>query len=362
MLYVPHEKLTINWAPQGDGFMLSLPWLSMEIDVDNEDKLWIQDATDHLQSSALNQNVQRFIGQLKDYPIFYIQPRSIEAFKGKDLQPCPDLNVDTSTPAALIETFGCTIADELKRESIPVWTWDWEKILCKARIPGTDLYDPVSLISYLICYRLEWESTTWSGQDGLGQFLEQLLQRDEAQFFQAIGWISRQSWFVTTESCQGMEPALTHFEKAHDFIQHYICDEAGHYKFMEQVFEDINLEKEEFPVSPGTKWLVGSHERTATLSPLAFSAMLNLFEAAYYEGQDPISRVIKLSSKPHAAQGYDLHYKINQEHRHCDMPLILATRLAPQTYAHAALTLGLFELTLNFLDKIEKELAKSFAI
>ncbi|MBA3814714.1 MAG: hypothetical protein H0X26_09610, partial [Alphaproteobacteria bacterium] len=93
-----------------------------------------------------------------------------------------------------------------------------------------------------------------------------------------------------------------------------------------------------------------------------FSAMLNLFEAAYYEGQDPISRVIKLSSQPRAAQGYDLHYKINQEHRHCDMPLQLANFLAPQTYVHAALTLGLFELTLNFLDSIEKNLAKTFKI
>ena len=131
---------------------------------------------------------------------------------------------------------------------------------------------------------------------------------------------------------------------------------------MEQVFEDIGLNKDDFPVSDGTKWLLRAHKHTAVLSPLAFSAMINLFEAAYYEGQDPISRVIKLSSKPYSAQGYDLHYKINQEHRHCDIPLLLAAHLAPQTYRHAALTLGLFELTLNFLEKIEKDLAKSCEI
>src|SRR5258708_1617606 len=113
MSYIPHEKLAVNWTPQADAFMLSLPWLAM------------------------------------------------------------------------------------------------------------DLYDPVSFVSYLICYRLEWESVTWSGQDGFGQFLERLLKHDEAQFFQAIGWVSKQSWFVTTEACQGMEPALIHFEKAHDLIHHY---------------------------------------------------------------------------------------------------------------------------------------------
>jgi hypothetical protein len=362
MLYVPHEKLTIHWVSQGNSLMLSLPWLSMEIDVEEGDKAWVQDATHNLQSPPSNQNIQKFITQLKDYPIFYIQPRNIEDFKGKDLQPCPALNVNSSTPSTLLETFGCPIADELKNASIPEWTWDWEKILSKARIPGTDLYDPVSFVSYLICYRLDWESTTWSGQDGFGQFLERLLQKDEKQFFQAIGWISKQSWFVTTESCRSMEPALTHFEKAHELIHHFICDEIGHHKFMEQVFSDIGLNKDDFPVSSGTKWLLAAHKRAAHISLLAFSAMINLFEAAYYEGQDPISRVIKMSSKPYAAQGYDLHYKINQEHRHCDMPILLAAHLAPQTYDHVTQTLGLFELTLNFLDKIEKDLAKSFKI
>src|SRR5688500_2021894 len=94
----------------------------------------------------------------------------------------------------------------------------------------------------------------------------------------------------------------------------------------------------------------------ASLSPLAFSAMINIFEAAFYEGQDPIWRVVKQSSKPEAARGYDLHYKINQEHRHCDMPLVLAQRLAPQCKEHLILTLAIFELTLYFLDQMEKKL------
>ena len=129
---------------------------------------------------------------------------------------------------------------------------------------------------------------------------------------------------------------------------------------MEQVFNDISLNKDDFSIGTATKWLLAAHKRTAIISPLAFSALINIFEAAYYEGQDPISRVIKLSSKPYAAQGFDLHYKINQEHRHCDMPLHLASCLAPQTYSHVALTLGLFELTLNFLDCMEKNLAQTF--
>lgn len=362
MAYIPHEKLSIDWTGNGKSLVLSLPWMSMGIDVTEQDKPWVSDALSHLHSSTSHSNVQRFIHELKDYPLFYIQPRSLEDFQGKDLQACPELTVEASTPERLISTFGCEIAEELKESALPAWTWDREKILSKSRIQGTDLYDPISLITYLICYRLEWESTTWSGQDGFGQFLERLLKRNEDQFFKAIGWISKQSWYVTTESCGAMKPALSHFEKAQKLINHFMCDEAGHYKFMEQVFRDIDLDKDDFPVGEGTKWLLNAHEKTAEISPLAFSAMINLFEAAFYEGQDPISRVIMLSSRPYAAQGYDLHYKINQEHRHCDMPVRLASFLAPQNHSHATLMLGLFELTLSFLDNMEKDLAKRFEL
>lgn len=362
MLLIPHEKLTIDWSPKKDSFVLSLPWLSLEVDVNEEDKPWIQDATDHLHSQPSNQNVQRFISELKENPIFYIQPRAIEEFQRQDLQPCMDLKIDTSTPMALIETFGCKIDDELKKEIIPTWTWDWEKILSKARIPGTDLYDPVTFVSYLVCYRLDWEHTTWSGQDGFGKFLERLVKDDEEKFFQAMGWVVKQSWYITSEACQIMKPALIHFEKAQDLLHHYISEELGHHKFMEQVFEDLELKKEDFPVGQGTKWQLDAFARSAILSPLAFSALINLFEASFYEGEDPISRVLRLSSKPHAARGYDLHYKINEDNRHCDMPVQLASYLAPQTYAHATSTLGLFELTLNFFDTTEKNLVRSFSV
>jgi hypothetical protein len=360
MQYVPHERLSIQWESDNNSFTLFLPWVSLKLKVTEKDKGWVKEATGHIHSASSHQSVQRFIKTLKDYPIFYIQPRSMEEFEGKDLQSCPEIDVDCSTPSKFVESFGCEIEDNLRKDILPAWTWDRDKILSKAHIPSSDFYDPMSFVTYLICYRLEWENMTWSGQDGFGKFMECLLKKDEDKFFQVIGWISRQSWYVTTESGKSMEPALTHFVKGKDWINHFIHDEAGHYKFMEQVFEDIGLNKEDFPVGDGTKWLLASHKRAAMISPLAFSAMINLFEAAYYEGQDPISRVINLSSKPHAARGFDLHYKINQEHRHCDMPVHLAACLAPQTYDHALLTLSLFELTLKFNDDMEQQLVKDF--
>lgn len=356
MYYLPYEMLTITWTPDDSGFTLILPWLTMEIEVEDKDREWIKDATHNLHSNPLSANVQRFIQDLKSYPVFYIKPRTLNDFEGKDLQPCPSLSIDYTTPQRLMNTIGLTLEPALSQDILPDWTWDRARILDKARIAGTDLYDPLSLVTYLICYRLEWESTSWSGQDGLGQILEKFLREDEQKFFKAIGWVSKQSWYVTMESCDAMRPAFETFPKGQDLINHFIMDEAGHYKFMEQVFADLELNKEDFAVAPATKWLLACHKRMAQFSPLAFSAMINLFEAAFYEGQDPISRVIKLSSKPHAARGYDLHYKINQEHRHCDMPVVLANRLAPQTRAHAELTLSIFELTLNFLDKAEMKL------
>jgi len=363
MSYIPHEKLNIEWINNDASILLSLPWMSMEVDVTQEDKEWITDAVYHLHSSPSQSSVQKFIHKLKDCPLFYIQPRNLEEFNEEDLQACPPLDVNPSSPLAFISTFKCKISDELKRNIFPIWTWEREKILNKARIPRTRFYDPISLMSYLICYRLEWESTTWLGQDGFGQFLERLLKHDEAQFFQAIGWVAKQSWYKAMESGKTMKPSLTHFEKGKELIHQFICDGAEYYKFMEQVFRDISLDKEDFPICAGTKWLLKALERTATISPLAFSGLINLFEASTYcEKQDPISRVFKLSSKPYAAQGFDLHYKSNQEHCHYEMPIKLAACLGPQSQGHALLTLSLFELTLNFLETMEKNITKTFKI
>lgn len=357
MRYIPHEQLEINWIANDKSFMLSLPWLSIEVDVDDQNKEWIMDATKNLHFKPESKSVQNFIQNFKEYPIFYFEPRPLEDFKSKDLQTCLKLDVDPTTPTSLLDSFGCEIHSNLLQYIPQRWAWDRKKILSKSKIKGTDLYDPISFVSYLICYRLHWESTSWSGQNGFGKFLEALLKKDEQKFFKAIAWISKQSWYVTRESAHSMEPALVYFPKAKELISHFIADEVGHHKFIEQVFNDICFNKDDFPVAEGTRWFLASHKRAAAVSPLAFSAMINLFEAAYYEGQDPISRIIKLSSKPHAARGYDLHYKINQEHRHCDMPIYLAAMLAPQTQPHALLTLGLFELTLHILDEMEKSLA-----
>ena len=371
MLQIPYEKMAIDWIeskqPLGqskeESLLFSLPWVSTEVDVTEQDKGWIREATAHLHTDPLNENVQKFIRAFTDYPVSYTQPRKLEDFEGKDLQACTDINVDPSTPASLLATFGCPIDPSIQEDVIPAWTWDQEKILEKARIEGTDLYDPMSFITYLICYRLEWESRGWVGQDGFVGFLETLVRdRDEKDFFQAIGWISRQAWQVMTEFCPSMEPALTHFAKAKEVVTSYIAEETGHYKFMEQVFKELDLDKNSFPVEGGTRWLLDSYKRAAAISPLAFSAMVALFEASYYEEEESISAVIKLSSKPHAGRGYELHRKVNMEYRHCDVSGRFGSYLAPQTRSHALLTVGLFELTLNLLEKMEQKLAKSFGI
>jgi hypothetical protein len=356
MQYLPHEALTVNWVDNNTKLSLNLPWLTMELDIDPSEKSRIEKAVHNLHTLSKNDEVQKFITELKDYPLFYYKPRTIEEFKIQDLESCKPCEIDCSTPLNFINTAQIPADPSLLQDVPQQWTWKWDKILNKCRILETDLYDPLSFVSYLICYRLEWESMTWSGQNGLGQLLENFLKEDELKFFQAIGCISRQSHYITLNFCEGMRPSFKHFPKASDLIEHFIKDEIGHHKFMEQVFEDINLDKDNFPVWAATKWVLSMHNHMAISSPLAFSAMVNLFEAAYYEGQDPLSRVIKLSSKPEAARGFDLHYKINQEHRHCDMSLILAGRLAPQQKEHLILTLAIFELTLHFLDQAEKRL------
>lgn len=359
-MHIPHEALKIDWYPDGLSFKLTLPWVEMDIDVNPDEKEeWIADAVTHLHQDPTRSSVQRFMTTLKNYPLGYLAPRSWAEFEGQDLQAStPTLDgLETETPRVFLQTIGAPYSPQLEEDCPPKWVWDPEVILRQSQIPGTTFYDPMSVVTSLICYRLNWESTSWSGEDGLGQGLERILKEDETLFFQKMGWISRQSHYVTKQFHLAVLPALTHFKKAEKEIQHFIQDEVGHFKFMEQTLEDLGFKGAgDFPVGDANRWTLDAFERMGTLSPLAFSAMINLFEAAYYEGQDPLSRVLKLSSRPEAARGYDLHYKINQEHRHCDMPIIFSKRIAPVTRDHVVLATRLFELALSFLDRMEERL------
>lgn len=361
-MHIPYEALKINWQPDGKSFELSLPWLKMDIDVEETEKKWIQEASNHLHKNPSLPSVQRFCDTLKDYPIAYQAPRALKDFENQDLQACPTTltHLNFSTPHSFLTALNVPLSPVLEAMIPSQWTWDLNRILKKSRISGTDLYDPVSVVTYLICYRLNWESTTWSGQGCLGDSLEGLLKTDEKKFFWIMGWISRQSHYVTKQFHVSVEPALEFFPKAQKEIQHFIQDEVGHYKFMEQALQDLGFKgPEDFSLGDGTRWVLDAFEDMGRLSPLAFSAMINIFEAAYYEGQDPLSRVLKKSSKPEAARGYDLHYKINQEHRHCDMPVIFAKHIAPQTKEQVHLTVCLFEIALHFLDEMEKQILQA---
>ena len=360
-MHIPYEKMKINWNQTKDSFELALPWVDISLDVEDKEKSWIEEATHNLHEKPELPSVQKFFETLKAYPLSYQRPRTLEAFEKQDLQPCPDTlaKVDFSTPETFIKTIGVPFSPSLEQDAPPQWTWEMEKILDKAKIPGTDLYDPISLITYLICYRLDWESETWSGQDGMGQILEKIRLNDEVRFFKMVGWISRQSHYVTTQFHISVLPALKHFSKARETLEHFINDEVGHFRFMDQTIADLGFKgAQEFSLGDATRWMLDVFEKLGKISPMAFSAMINVFEAAYYEGQDPLSRVIKRSSKPQAAKGYDMHYKINQDHRHCDMPVILGRYCAPQQKDHALLTVHLFEVTLNLLDIMEKRLDK----
>lgn len=357
-MHVPYPSLKTTWHDGGKSFDIILPWLDMTIDVDQKDAHWVREATTLLYQKTSSPSVQKFFDTLKDYPLSYQAPRREEDFKGKNLQLSPQTGgkIDFSTPEAFVHSLSAPLGDDLKHTLPSQWTWDLETILSATKMPESHLYDPVSVVTYLICYRLQWESTTWSGQDGLGRSLEALLEQDEEKFFWVMGWISRQSHYITTQFHISVQPALKHFPAAKKEIQHFIQDEVGHHKFMEQTLHDLGFKgPEEFSLGQATRWILDAFEEMGRLSPLAFSAMINLFEAAYYEGQDPLSRVLKKSSKPEAARGYDLHYKINQEHRHCDMPVIFSKKIAPQTKDHVCLTVRLFECALHLLDEMEKQ-------
>lgn len=356
--YLPHQKILIEWVKENT-FSLRLPWTTLNIEVENKDKGWIEKAIHSLHGDPGHPLVQRFLDQLSFYPISYQKPRKGEGFVAPFYEKFSGAleAMDFSSPLTFLHSLKIQLEPVLQKDLPLSWEWNEEEVLEKSKIAGTDLYDPISFISYLHLYRYEWEKSKWTGQNGLSQFLEKMVHENEERFFKLIGWISRQSHYVTKNFCKACDNAVKNFTVIAPLLSEYLKEEIGHHKFMEQVISDLGFKSvDEFEVGEATRFLIKVPEILGNLSPLAFCAVINIFEVICYDEIDPISKIVKKSSKPYAAKGYNLHFKINMEHDHAGVPMRLAKLLPPQEKKHLLITMRIYELTLILLEKMEQKL------
>lgn len=345
MNYLPYESLIVNWLPEFTEFQLLLPWIQISVEVDYDEREWLKVGIHNLHSHSLNPKTQKFLSFLKDYPISYIQPRSMNKFKENSFNQNMPTNIDLSSPIALINSLDIKTCPKLLSKILPMWSWNLKDILNKTRILGSNVHDPISLVTYLICKRLEVESYTDVLRKDFSRKLDQLRQDNEARFFNVIKIFLRHTHFVTSQLQDCCHPALQTFSTARPIIQNFMDEELGHDKLMADSLRILGCTNpEDIAVFPSLITLMQLYKNTASLSPLAFTLMTGYFEGVSYTENDDIAIVLQRSSRPEASKGYAIHHDINKEGNHKDFIYELARQLLAVSKEETEIAIRILEV------------------
>ena len=266
-LYQPYHDLKVSWINDNE-ISISTPWINVTFEIEKEMKSSIRNAIFNLHTDPLSSEVQAFLQPLKDYFVSYILPRTLSEFEGLDLetQTCNLDFIDFSTPLSLLRTLGIEYDPSLENDCQASWKWKTDDVLRKSRIPGTDLYDPLSFITSLNLMRLENEGKEEIAQRGLYDILGETLKTNEELFFRYMGWVSRQSHYITSTVCHKFDIPIQRSPILREHLEHYRGDEVGHHKFMEQTLDDLGFKVEDFELGNATKFLSDSFDKFSFLS------------------------------------------------------------------------------------------------
>ncbi len=346
MTYLPFPDLQINWNSDKSGFKLSLPWVLLEIETHPTDLAWIEEATTLLQSDTQNKAVQRFLSELSDYEVAYTAPRVLT---GEPVPPEEDRaswNIALlQTPQAFAQEIDKEASFDLNIQLAPHWQWDLEEVFRVSQISGSEYYDPITVISYLKGLMLRSDAASEQFRAQIPLLLDQLRQADESAFFEFMKTMLRQTHHITQWFQEYAPLSLTTFPEAKKEIEQFLSEEKGHDKLMEHSLKVLSVEHPEtLPVLPENVLLMNLFKYAIQSCPLAFTAMVGFFEGGDYGETDPLADILKKSSLPQAALGYERHFEINKEGNHNQVIKDLAKKLPLQSRSKVAFTTRLLEL------------------
>ncbi len=348
--------MLIKWYSGQEKFTLSLPWVSLEIEVTSEDRHWVKVAIDNLYQDPAKEEVQKFLKFFEEYNVYYIKPRNNDSLlsltPGKEKLP----NKQTlDSPINLIHWISDPYSLSFEVELASEWQWDLEEIYRISAVEGSTYFDPLSIVSFLKGKMLEIDAQGSHYRQGLPSLLEELRKSDEEKFFAFMRNLIKQTHYITQHFQQYSPLSLKSFAPAAEEIRQFIAEEKGHDKLMEASLGALGASPEELDPFQEVVFLMEGFREAAELSPLAFTLMVGFFEGGNYGYSDPLADVLKASSKPKAGLGYERHFEINKSEHHNQVINNLAEKLDLQTKNQVAFATRIVELISNIgsgLDKI----------
>lgn len=325
------------------------PWLTLDIELEDSNIDNIDNCLKKIiEQDFLDNNVQSFLNFFSSYPLLYIIPNNQVEFDNNSLQ-IPD-------KYQLLEEIdlGLTKNNWVDLSVNKDWHIDVKDVLNFSSI-GNDKYSPISVLSYLNHFIFSKSDSV----DGLHEKLEYLLAKNESAFFEIIKLILRQSYQVTSSCDKSISPAINLREETRDIVADYVNSEKGHQNLILRSFKHLSDEPiENYFLIPATDILMKLLHHSATNCMMSFSCCISMFEAGGLNECDPLANLLRNSSKPNAAEGLEVHFKINEQEEHALVGLEFAKIMKSVNFDEVVAACLAVEVQSELGNKIQRDIMK----
>lgn len=342
------------------------PWMDLEFEVEAENEERVNVALLAIEKSNLNQKVSAqeqeqvnwLLSSISEFPVAYVLPRKIQDYSQSSFHYSDALKEWlTKTPQGCVHSIDSDI-----KISVPnKWSWAESEILESSRISGNS-YDPLSIYTQVRRSRLIAESEAKQNFSWY-ESLDDLRKQDESSFIEMSKFAIRQTHYVTQHCTYSLAPAVDSFVEARNHVKDFIREEHGHDKLVWRSLSALGVENpNEVELLPETKMSMELLRFSAEQAPLAFACLIGVFEGTGYTEKDPMATLLEMSSYPEAAEGLQIHFEINRDHKHSAVGETLLENMGAVSYEHAVAAIRLSELIVEIGNQLTLRLQEKILL
>jgi|GEM_PF-6590168 len=349
---MPFPETKIVFDPTSSQLEVTAPWLSLRFKVTDENSSRVANSVAALNASEKNQSeINWLLGHFSTFPLVNPEPRAAMS-----------ASISQQTLGTAFNLIAASSAHELQRTIspkleplIPDFRWDAEQILNASKI-ADDQYDPNTVYAQCRRFRLRAEKSETANVNWY-QLMEELLVRNEEEFFRIAKLSIRQTHYITLNCVPSLSPALQSFHEGAGEVTAFIAEERGHDQLVLRSLRALGvMTPDEIELLDETKLSIELLRFAAEVCPLGFCCLVGIFEGTTYSAKDPLAILLEKSSKPKAANGIQTHFMINREHNHSNVGGEMADKLGFVTRDHALAAIRLSELTVEVGNLLSQKL------
>jgi hypothetical protein len=340
----PYEELTVRPGKEGRCLFFT-PWFARSLQIREdlrEDFLHFFARPADFPPSSQGQFWTALFGPNLGDPLFYILPRGAEALSGLDAHRSGKGREQAEALQSQFFAGTPSLGGEIKSK-IGLRDWDHEALLHVSQIPGTEVYDPISLFSALRRFyyldALHFDQTI-----AMYDEVRALKKVSKDLFRQGAAILSRQNYEVTRRCQEILAPALEIAQSSQKLLQDFMQAEKGHDTLLRRGLEELGADSESAAALPVTAHLLDLFKLNAGANFLALAFTVSIFEETAPDGGlDPLSRLLLENGEEKAAHPFLLHGQINDEGGHEAMGIVLLQNMGPVNLAYATEAIALSE-------------------